>query len=77
MAHTKFANYTLNELLNLIDDKRPHSPLIDELCTRLEAAEKVQVSEDASPRVECPVCEARLEAGYDAGNSIFTLQIEG
>jgi len=77
MAHTKFANYTLNELLNLIDDKRPHSPLIDELCTRLEAAEKVLVSEDASPRVQCPVCEANLEAGYDAGNSIFTLQIEG
>jgi hypothetical protein len=77
MAHTKFANYTLDELLNLIDDKRPQSPLIDELCTRLEAGAAIQVSEDANPRVTCPVCEATLEAGYDAGNSIFTLKTEG
>ena len=77
MAHTKFANYTVDELLRLVDDKRQHSPLIDELCTRLEAGAAVQVDENSNHRVECPVCEAALEADYDAGNSIFTLQIEG
>ncbi len=77
MAHTKFANYTLDELLDFADDKRPQSPLIDELCTRLEAGAAIQVSEDANSRVTCPVCKATLEAGYDAGNSIFTLQIKG
>lgn len=77
MAHTTFTNYTDDELLRLVDDKRYRSPLIDELCTRLEKRGEVAVQEDANCRVECPVCTAPLEAGYDADNNMFTIQNEG
>lgn len=77
MAHTTFTNYTNDELLRLVDDKRYRSPLIDELCTRLEKRGEVAVQEDADFRVECPVCAAPLEAGYDECKNMFTIQNEG
>lgn len=77
MVHTKFSNYTDSELLSLVDDKRQHSELINELCERLEKRSATQVKEDDNHRVTCPVCEAALEAGYDEGNDIFTLGLEG
>jgi hypothetical protein len=73
MAHTTFSNYTDDELLRLVDDKRHRSPLIDELCTRLEARGDVAVQEDANAHVECPVCAAPLQAGYDSANNMFTI----
>ena len=76
MVHTTFSNYTDDELLRLVDDKRHRSPLIDELCTRLEARGDVAVQEDANTRVECPVCAAPLQAGYDTANNIFTIANE-
>jgi len=51
--------------------------LINELCERLEKRSATQAKEDANHRVTCPVCEAALEAGYDEGNDIFTLGLEG
>lgn len=77
MVHTKFSDYTDSELLSLVDDKRQHSELINELCERLEKRSATQVKEDADHRVTCPVCEATLEAGYDEGNYIFTFGLEG
>jgi len=77
MAHTKFSNYTTEELLSLIDEKRAQSPLVDELATRLEASVASNVLEDSNHRVHCPVCEAALEADYDTGNSMFTIKVEG
>ena len=79
MVHTTFSNYTDDELFRLVDDKRHRSPLIDELCTRLEARGDVAVQEDANTRVECPVCAvcaAPLQAGYDTANNIFTITNE-
>ena len=73
MAHPTFSNYTDDELLRLVDDKRHRSPLIDELCTRLEARGDVAVQEDANALVECPVCAAPLQAGYDSANNMFTI----
>lgn len=72
MAHTTFSKYTLVELLHLVDNKRASSPIIDELCTRLEAG----VHEDANHEVTCSVGEATLEVKHDAENLCFTLQIE-
>ena len=76
MAQITFTNYTDDELLRLVDDKRYRSPLIDELCTRLEARGDVAVQEDADTRVECPVCAAPLQAGYDTANNMFTIANE-
>lgn len=71
---TAYRVMTDDELLRYIDEKRQHSPLIEELCKRLETKE--MVLKDANHRVECPVCEAALEADYDEGNGMFELRIE-
>lgn len=69
-----YSRLTDDELLRYVDEKRQHSPLIEELCKRLE--HKHIVFSDANHRVECPVCEAALEADYDEGNGMFELRIE-
>jgi hypothetical protein len=78
MAHTTFTNYTTEELLRLVDDKRTRSPLIDELCTRLEASadEAVdQVKEDTSHEAPCPICAAELVVAYDVAANKFKLNL--
>lgn len=73
MAHTRYSNLTDDELLSRIDEARQHSPIIDELASRLEKKERI--NNQTNTRVECPVCEAALEADLDEGNNIFTLEI--
>lgn len=74
MRHTKYSNLTDEELLNKIDDARQHSPIIDELAGRLEKLDRT--NNETNTRVECPVCEAKLEAGLDEDNNIFTLELQ-
>lgn len=73
MAHTRYSNLTDDELLSRIDEARQHSPIIDELASRLEKKERINNQTNA--RVECPVCKAALEADLDEDNNIFTLEI--
>jgi hypothetical protein len=47
---TKYRNLTNAELLNRLDEARLHSPIIEELCARMEV----------KSRAICPVCEADL-----------------
>lgn len=64
---SKYRIYTNQELLTLIDDKRHQSPIINELCLRLE---KNNFNEDtffpqstpSNPveNVICPICEAKI-----------------
>ena len=64
---SKYRTYTNKELIALIDHKRHQSPIIDELCLRLE---KNNFNEDtffpqstpSSPveNVTCPICEAKI-----------------
>lgn len=49
MTFTKYRPYSTEELLQLCAEKRALSPLIEELCQRIEE----------NPIV-CPVCEAEL-----------------
>lgn len=72
---TKYRNLSNEELLNRIEDARAHSPIIEELATRLETAFD-PIKGDANRRVECPVCEANLEADFDFGNEMFTIRID-
>jgi hypothetical protein len=46
---TKYQGLTQRELLNELESVRQYSPIIEELCTRLE-----------NHGEECPVCEADL-----------------
>lgn len=74
MRHTKYSNLTDEEFLSKIDNARQHSPIIDELAGRLEKLDRT--NNETNTRVECPVCEAKLEAGLDEDNNIFTLELQ-
>jgi hypothetical protein len=74
MTHTKYSNLTDGELLIKIDDARQHSPIIDELAGRFEKLDRT--NNETNVQVECPVCEAKLEAGLDEDNNIFTLELQ-
>ncbi len=65
---------TTPELLNHLDSIKYHSPIILELCKRLE-----EVEDDLNlltDKVECPVCQAKLLAGTNTMNSFYTLKID-
>lgn len=74
MNATHYRNMSDEELLDVLDDAKHLSPVIGELCKRLEL--KAVAITDANHRVECPVCQAELEADYDEANTMFTLKVE-
>lgn len=74
MNATHYRNMSDEELLDVLDDAKHLSPVIGELCKRLEL--KAVSITDANHRVECPVCQASLEADYDEANTMFTLKVE-
>lgn len=55
-----YLHFTDGELLREIDDRRKHSPLINELAKRLE-----RVGGISGGDVTCPVCDANLKLGVD------------
>lgn len=74
--HTKWSNLSDAELLNQLAESRGRSPVIDELCNRLEQyADNEVVSSDADSSVECPVCEAPLTASYIADDAKFRVSV--
>lgn len=62
-----------DELLLHLEDVRHLSPIIGELCLRLEKL--IQQETPVTARAECPVCRADLRADWDAGNEILCLQV--
>ncbi|OHD22914.1 MAG: hypothetical protein A2Y38_19810 [Spirochaetes bacterium GWB1_59_5] len=76
MTHTKYSNLTDDEFLGQVDDARSKSPIIDELATRLEKANRQRVPEDSDTRVDCPVCEASLVVSYDETTNRFKAETE-
>lgn len=76
MSHSNYANYTDQELLQVLSDKRQHSPIIDELCNRLCEYMPAHQKE-TNIKADCPVCEAQLKIAIDVtelGN--YELNIE-
>ncbi len=68
-------NMTTEELLNSLEDKRRHSPVIDILITRIEELMKGIPSAD-NHRSECPVCQADLIVDVDQANGLYKLRID-
>jgi len=67
-------NLENSELLRMLDDIKHHSPIILELCNRLNDAEINLVN--VNMRVECPVCRAGLIVDFDEANSLFNINID-
>lgn len=64
---------TNQELLNHFDSIKHHSPIILELCRRLE--EEEESVHMLNNKVECPICQAKLLANIDSENDMFTLKL--
>lgn len=72
-VHTQYTNLSNTELLAKIDSVRHLSPIIQELCKRLEEGDLY--SKDTNDRVECPICQGKLRVDYCGGNDMFKLHI--
>ena len=78
-AVSKYRIYTNKELISFIDYKRHQSPIIDELCMRLEKNnfnddlhDPSETCESVLESITCPICEAKitLETNKDETNDI-------
>lgn len=72
-VHTKFENLNDKELLNHLESIRYHSPIIAELCKRLE--ESMKEPDPLRDRVDCPVCQANLIVDVDESIDSYQLKI--
>lgn len=62
-----------DELLLRLDNARHQSPIIGELCRRME--ELLKQEPPATAQAECPVCQADLRADWDVSNEILSLGV--
>lgn len=69
---TKYANLTDADLIRQLDEARRHSPVIEELCLRLEV--KPPEYDGYQMQVTCPVCEASLNVKEDSADKILSLE---
>lgn len=63
--HTLYSNLSNEELLNELDSIRHLSPIIQELCTRLDSYDYADYRDSMKPATinqhgPCPVCRAEL-----------------
>ena len=74
MFRTSYSNHTDQELLQVLSEKRQHSPIIEELCQRLESYMPVSQKE-TNIAADCPVCEAKLKIDVDV-NELGNYQLD-
>ena len=74
MFHTSYSNHSDQELLQVLIHKREQSPVIEELCQRLESYMPVSQKE-TNIAVDCPVCEAKLKIDIDV-NQLNNYQLD-
>ena len=75
---TIYNGLTDGELLRKLNERdRSASPLLHELCNRLEEYMDRDNEENTSLklRTHCPVCEASLVADFDTSNDVFDLKV--
>lgn len=71
-----------SELLRELDGVRDKSPVIQELCIRLEenlteTEITLSTSEDTKHSVKCPICQAMLFVDYDINDDEFSTTVIG
>lgn len=77
MGHSNYTNLTDQELLQVLSEKRMRSPIIEELCQRLETYGPA-FQKETNIKIECPVCEAQLKIDIDVtelGNYQLDIQL--
>lgn len=77
ISMANYSHLTDQELLNHCEDRRHMSPILDELCKRLDAfVEGESKMVDANHQVECPACAAPLLVEPDPANNLFDLKYD-
>ena len=71
MNASQLRNFSDAELLRHLEDARHHSPVIGELCKRLEEKEPEPLDES----VEGPICLAAMVLDLDYANGIANLKV--
>lgn len=71
---TRFRHLSNAELVARLQDACAASPIINELCTRLEDKPAEYSGYDFS--ATCPICEATLTVVEDATDKLFTLETQ-
>ncbi len=72
MNATQMRNVTDRELLIELDEVRGQSPVISELCRRLE---ELVTNAPVLAHADCPVCQATLTADYDFDYEVLILKV--
>ena len=67
-----FNHLTDDELLRQLGVARFHSPVIEELCKRMETNQASVVRGE----LECPVCMALLDASFDPDKQELNLEMK-
>jgi hypothetical protein len=70
---SKFRHLTDREFIFRLDDARHQSPIIGELCRRLE--DLLCKEPPTTAQTECPVCMADVQADYDSDSGILELKV--
>jgi hypothetical protein len=71
---TKYTNLPDADLIRQLEEARLHSPIIEELCLRLEV--KPPEYDGYQTSVTCPVCEASLNVKEDNADKTFSLETQ-
>lgn len=75
MVHSNYSNYTDQELLQVLSERRQQSPIIEELCQRLEDYSPA-FDKETNIAKQCPVCEAKLKIDVDVSElGVYQLDI--
>lgn len=61
-----------DELLRQLDESAARSPVIKELCARLEKAN--ERPSERTAQCECPICLGELQAYYGEANDVLELK---
>ena len=71
-----YRHLTNEELLLQLESIKHRSPIINELCERLQQRTLINAKDKPNHNVECPVCQAQLHADYDSHNEMFELRFQ-
>lgn len=81
IIHSNYSRLSDKELLNELIEAAHHSPIIAELCKRIESNEERNVVIEnlfdyADKKIACPVCKSNLQLNLDEDKIVFFLEIQ-
>lgn len=70
MSRNKYSTFTNKELIQVLSESRQYSPVIEELCLRLESYMKHEDIKETNLPAECPICDAQLKIDIEVDDDL-------